>query len=282
MSDKLSTLILDDDPLYLKLAATMLEEDFVVYTALSPLEAFELLLREKIDVLICDFNLPEMNGVEVLKHVKEMHPETDVIMISGSAEDEHIIAAFDLGAIDFLKKPIEYKALKISIERGKSFVAMRKKKNEIEKHNSFLTKNMNQQKSPDLVYCSESMRQVHETIDELAKDDKVSVLVSGEIGLYKDSIARRIHMQGRRREENFASVNMVSVTDVVFEKKFFGYNKSVVRGDEKGEVGWLEVAQGGTLYLDEIAGLSVYQQGKLNSLLQNKSLLKLVQKEVEF
>ncbi|MDE5424279.1 sigma-54 dependent transcriptional regulator [Ancylomarina sp. DW003] len=275
MSDKLSTLILDDDPLYLKLAATMLEEDFVVYTALSPFEAFELLLKEKIDVLICDFNLPEMNGVEVLKHVKEMHPETDVIMISGSAEDEHIIAAFDLGAIDFLKKPIEYKALKISIERGKSFVAMRKKKNEIEKHNSFLTKNMNQQKSPDLVYCSESMRQVHETIDELAKDDRVSVLVSGEIGLYKDSIARRIHMQGRRREENFASVNMVSVTDVVFEKKFFGYNKSVVRGDEKGEVGWLEVAQGGTLYLDEIAGLSVYQQGKLNSLLQNKKFTKI-------
>ncbi len=270
MSNKLSTLILDDDPVYLKLAATRLEEDFVVYTALCPSDAFDLLVKERIDVLICDFNLPEMDGVEVVRMVKENHPETDVIMISGSAEDEQIIEAFDSGAIDFLQKPIEYKALKISIERGKSYVTLKKKSKEIEKQNSFLSKKLNIQDSVNIVFCSEPMRQVHSDIEELAKDDKISVIVSGEIGLYKDSIARRIHNLSCRSEKNYVAVNMASVTDTMFEKKYFGY-KLNSKGKKKDELGWLEMAKGGTLFFDEIVDMSIYQQAKLNSVLHNNA-----------
>lgn len=270
MSNKLSTLILDDDPFFLKLAATSLEKDFVVYTALCPSDAFDLMVKERIDVLICDFNLPEMDGVEVLKNVKENHPETDIIMISGSAEDKQIIEAFDSGAIDFLQKPIEYKALKISIERGKSYVALKKKSKEIEKQNSFLSKKLNIQNSVDVVFCSESMRKVRSAMEELAKDDKISVVVTGEFGLYKDSIARSIHNLSSRSKKNYVAVNMASVTDTMFEKKFFGY-KLNSKSKKKDELGWLEIAKGGTLFFDEIVDMSIYQQTKMISILQNKT-----------
>ena len=274
MNNKLSTLILDDDPAYLKLAQSRLKEDFVVHTALCPSEAFDLLLKEQIDVLICDYNLPEMTGVEVLRNVKEIHPETDVIMISGSAEDEKIKEAFDSGAIDFLQKPIEYKALKISIERGKSFVALKKKSKAIEKHYSFLSQKLNEKDAIDLVYCSESMRQVQSTMEELAKDDQVPVLITGEIGLYKDSIAQGIHNLSSRSVKNFVSINMASVSDAMFEKKYFGFGPNR-KGKQKDEMGWIEIAKGGTLFFDEIVDLSIYQQAKLNSVLQNKSYTKI-------
>ena len=274
MNNKLSTLILDDDPVYLKLAQSRLKKDFVVYTALCPSDAFDLLLKEQIDVLICDFNLPEMTGVEVLKNVKEIHPETDVIMISGSAEDWQIKEAFDSGAIDFLQKPIEYKALKISIGRGKSFVSLKKKSKEIEKHSSFLSQKLNGQHSLDFVYCSESMRQVQCEMEELAKDDQVPVLITGEIGLYKDSIARGIHNLSGRSVKNFIAINMASVSDAMFEKKYFGFKQNR-KSKQKDEFGWFEIAKGGTLFFDEIIDLSIYQQAKLYSVLQNKSYTKI-------
>ena len=274
MNNKLSILILDDDPLYLKLAQSRLREDFVVYTAFCPSDAFDLLMRERIDVLICDFNLPEMTGVEVLKNVKEIHPETDVIMISGSAEDEQIKEAFESGAIDFLQKPIEYKALKISIERGKSFVALKKKSKDIEKHYSFLSQKLNGQDSLGFIYCSESMRQVQCTMEELAKDDQLPVIITGEIGLYKDAIAREIHNLSTRSNKNFAAINMASVSDAMFEKKYFGF-KPNRKSKHRDELGWIEIAKGGTLFFDEIIDLSIYQQAKLNSVLQNKSYTKI-------
>ncbi|MCZ4695789.1 sigma-54-dependent Fis family transcriptional regulator [Ancylomarina euxinus] len=274
MNNKLSTLILDDDPIYLKLAKSRLQKDFVVFTALCPSDAFDLLLKERIDVLICDFNLPEMTGVEVLRNVKEFHPETDVIMISGSAEDWQIKESFDSGAIDFLQKPIEYKALKISIERGKSFVSLKKKNKEIEKHYSFLSQKLNSQHSIDFVYCSESMRQVQSAMEELARDNQVPVLITGEIGLYKDSIARRIHNLSGRSAKNFIAINMASVSDAMFEKKYFGFKQSR-KGRQKDEFGWFEIAKGGTLFFDEIIDLSIYQQAKLHSVLQNKSYAKI-------
>lgn len=269
MNNKLSVLLLDDDPVYLQNASTRLEEDFVVYAALCLSDAFDLLVNERIEVLICDFNLPEMNGVEIVNVMREAYPETDVIMVSESAEDEQIIEAFDSGVIDFLQKPIEYKALKISIERGKNYVGLKKRSKEIKTQNDFLFKKLNGQASVDVVYCSESMRQVHQVMEELAKDDESSVVVTGEIGLYKDSIARGIHNLSDRSKKNYLAVDMASVTDAMFEKKYFGYEVNSL-GNKNYEPGWLEISQGGTLFFDEIVGMSIYQQGKLNSVLQNK------------
>ncbi|MRT94466.1 sigma-54 dependent transcriptional regulator [Ancylomarina sp. 16SWW S1-10-2] len=273
MNSKLSVLFLDNDPAYLELAATRLKEDFVVYTALCPIDAFDLLLKEKIDVLICDFNLTEMNGLELVKTVKERFPDTDVIVISVNVEDEQIIQAFEFGVIDFLQKPIEYKALKISIERGKSYVALKKKSKEIEKQNIFLCNKLNGHNSINNVFCSESMHQVHCTIKELAKDDEVSVLITGEVGLYKHSIAALIHHLSGRFEKSYVPVDMSLVTDALFEKKCFG-SKINSRGNNMDEPGWLELAKGGTLFFDEIVGLSIYQQAKLNSVLQNRTYSK--------
>ncbi|RXQ88124.1 sigma-54-dependent Fis family transcriptional regulator [Ancylomarina salipaludis] len=275
MTNKLRTLILDDDPVYLKLASQRLEEDFVVFTALCPTDAFDLLSNERIDVLICDYSLPEMDGVEVVKAVKTLHPGTDVIMISGGIEEQHIVDAFDSGVIDFLQKPFDYTTLKISIERAKNFVSLKKKSKKMERYNSFLTRKLNEQDSFGLIYCSESMQYMQSQMEELAKDDSISVFITGEIGLYKDSIARRIHNLSCRSNKHFAAINTAAVTDAMFETKFFGYDKAVVKGTRKDELGWFEIAKGGTLFFDEIADLSIYQQGKLNSVLQNKKYAKI-------
>ena len=275
MNDRLSTLVLDDDPVYLRLAASRLKEDFIVFTALSPSVALDLLIKERIDVLICDFNLPEMNGLEVVKKVKRICPDTDVIMISGSIEDEYIVEAFDSGVIDFLQKPVEYKALKISIERAKSFVSLRKKNIEIKKYNSFLRQKFTNENSIGFDYRSESMQQVKSVVEELAKDDSISVVVTGEIGLCKDSFARRIHDLSVRERNHFEAVDMMSVSDSLFEKKFFGCCNEIAEKYPNDEFGWFEVAKGGTLFLDEIVEMSIYQQAKLNSVLQNMTYPKI-------
>jgi len=270
MIDNLRTLILDDDPVYLRLAAKMLKEDFTVYTALCPSVAFDLLSKERIDVLICDFYLPEMNGVEVVKKVKELHPETDVIMISGSPENEHIVEAFSLGVIDFFQKPFEYKPLKISIERTKKFVALKKKSKQIEQYNSFLSQKLNKDNSVEIIACSKVMQQVRKTMSELAKSDDVSVLISGEVGLCKESVACAIHIMSCRSNYHFAALNTSSVSDALFERRFFGYDKSVSHNEFEEELGWLQVAHGGTLFFDEIADMTIYQQTKLFGVLENR------------
>jgi len=270
MIDNLRTLILDDDPVYLKLAAKMLKEDFNVYTALRPSVAFDLLSKERIDVLICDFHLPEMNGVEVVKRVKELNPKTDVIMISGSPENDHIVEAFSLGVIDFFQKPFEYKALKISIERTKKFVALKKRNKQIEQYNSFLSQKLIRQNSIEIIACSKVMQQVRKTMAELAKSDDVSVLISGEVGLCKESVACGIHNMSSRTNKHFASVNMSSVSDALFERRFFGYDKSVSQTEYDEELGWFQIANGGTLFLDEIADMTIYQQTKLFGVLENR------------
>jgi len=281
MTSKLRILILDDDPLYLKLASQRLEKDFIVFTALCPTDAFDLLSEERIDVLICDYNLPETNGIEVVKNIKALHPGTDVIMISGGIEEQHIVDAFDAGVIDFLPKPFDYTTLKISIERTKNFLSLKKKSWEVEQRNSFLTRKLNGQDSVGLLYCSESMQYVQSQIEELAKDDSISVIITGEIGLYKDSIARKIHNLSCRRKKHFAAVNMAAVTDAMFETRFFGYDKAVVKEARKDELGWFEIAKGGSLFFDEIVDLSIYQQTKLNSVLQNRRYCKIGSRRYE-
>jgi len=269
MIDNLRTLILDDDPVYLKLASRMLKGDFTVYTALRPSVAFDLLSKEKIDVLICDFHLPEMNGVEVVKKVKELHPETDVIMISGSPENEHIVEAFSLGVIDFFQKPFEYKPLKISIERTKKFVALKKKSKQIEQYNSFLSQKLNRQNSIEIIACSKVMHQVRKTMAELARSE-VPVLITGEAGLCKESVACSIHNMSGRSGSHFAAVNMSSVSDALFERSFFGYDRSVSYAEHNEELGWFRISKGGTLFFDEISDMTIYQQTKLFAVLENK------------
>lgn len=281
MIDRLRTLILDDDPIYLKLASKMLKGDFDVSTALCPSVAFDVLSKENIDVLICDFRLPEMSGIEVVKRVKELHPEIDVIMISGSFDNDDIIEAFSLGVIDFFRKPFEYKPLKISIERAKSFVALKKRNKQIELRNSFLSHKLNRQNSLGFVSCSEVMRDVHNTMAELSKCDELSVLITGEAGLCKESFAREIHNQSRRNNKHFAAVNMCSVLDASFERKFFGYDKRISKAEFEQELGWFEIANEGTLFFDEIIGMSIYQQTKLFGVLENQKYAKLGSKRMK-
>ena len=281
MVDNLRTLILDDDPIYLKLASKMLKADFNVYTALRPSVAFDILSKENIDVLICDFRLPEMNGIEVVKKVKDLHPEVEVIMISGSFDNEDIIEAFSLGVIDFFRKPFEYKPLKISIERAKSFVALKKKTKQIELRNSFLSQKLNRQNSYGIVSCSEVMRDVQKTITELAKSDELSVLITGEVGLCKESFAREIHNHSRRNNKHFAAVNMSTVSDTSFERKFFGFDKRLSEAEFEEELGCFEIAKGGTLFFDEIVGMSIYQQTKLFGILENRKYAKLGSRKIK-
>jgi DNA-binding NtrC family response regulator len=283
MHDKLKILVLDDDKLYGKLATTILKQDFTVYTALRPSLALDILAAENIDILICDFRLPEMNGLEVIKKVKVDYPSIEVIMISSDADMETVIEAFRIGAVDFFQKPFDFESVKISIERTKKFVYLNKKIAEIERSNSMLNQELKEKEGFELVSCSPVMDEIKQIMYKVAQSDDTSVIITGESGVGKELVARGIHHMSQRKENYFGAVNMSAIPESLFESEFFGHKKGSFTGAIGDKGGWFEIANQGTLFLDEVGDMPYNQQIKLLRVLEDRKFIKVgSQKEQEF
>jgi DNA-binding NtrC family response regulator len=283
MNDKLKILILDDDKLYGKMASTILKQDFTVFTALFPSGAFNILEAEKIDILICDYRLPEMNGLEVIKKVKAEYSDLEVIMISSDAPMETIIEAFRLGAVDFFQKPFDIESVKIAIERTTKFVILNKKLAQIEQSNSVLNKELKEKAGFELVSCSPVMEEIKQIMYKVSQSDDTSVIITGESGVGKELVARGIHYMSGRNDQYFGAVNMSAVPDSLFESEFFGHKKGAFTGAIGDRGGWFEIADNGTLFLDEVGDMPYNQQIKLLRVLEDRTFIKVgSQKEQVF
>jgi len=267
---KINVLVLDDDPVYRNLLRSVLNEKLNVFAVEAPSIAFKILKNEKIDILISDFKLPEMNGLKVLEIVKEEYPGIAVIMISSVGDMDTVIVALRNGAADFLRKPFTIPEIWVAIERTCKFSELNSNLNQYKKKNLLLNDVVNNELGNSIIGKSSAVKVIKQQIQMVANTPDTSVLITGESGTGKELVARAIHNLSKRKDELFCAVNMSAVPESLFESEFFGHKKGSFTGALVDKAGWFETANEGTLFFDEIGEMSMALQVKLLRVLEDR------------
>jgi len=269
-----SVLLVDDEQNILEILEMVLQEQGMeVLKAGSGREALQLLRQRKTDVVISDIRMPDLSGVELLQAVKQFAPDTIFIMITAFASTDTAIEAIQHGAYDYLTKPFKMEEL-LNIVRH----ALEKKnlKNEV----SNLKKELEAQQGQALFQAlhrsqivgkSPKMVEIYRTIGTVAVGDS-TVLITGESGTGKELVARAIHEASPRKDRPFMSINCGAFPETLLESELFGYVRGAFTGAVASKKGLLEVANGGSVFLDEIGEMSAAMQVKLLRVLQERKL----------
>ncbi len=273
---QLSVLVLDDEVrMRDEIEEFLSGQQYRIYKAGNPSSAFEILEVNNIDILILDVKLPEMDGLEVLQKVKQMHPGMEVIMISGHGDMSTVIEAMRHGAFDYFQKPFRLPEINHAIERTKRFILLNEKLKSTEHKFNILSNEIQNIFGYDLIGKSAGMKKVVDLITKVAVSNSTSVLITGESGTGKELVARGIHILSKRNKQFFYSVNCSAVPETLFESEFFGHKKGAFTDAREDKDGWFEIANNGTLFLDEISDMPMSQQAKLLRVLEEKKVSKL-------
>lgn len=257
-------LVVDDEPSIRKYLQTLLEVDgFDVQSVPSGKDALERISGgERPDFVILDVLMPEIDGVETLRRLMQIDRSLNVIMLSCSNEVNTVVEAIRLGAVDYLTKPFE------KPELDAAFLKVRQKQ-ELRSENEALREYC-EQLTEDLSFLAASpqMLKIRQQILQIAPVD-VPVFVSGESGVGKEVIARMIHLRSTRRHQQFVKVNCAALPGELLESELFGYEQGAFTGAVRAKPGKFELANKGTMFLDEIAEMSPHLQAKLLHVLQD-------------
>ncbi len=272
----LTILVLDDEKDYANEIVEFLEMlSCRVFVAYKPSQAFGILKREAIDLMILDIKLPEMDGLAVLKKVKEEYENIEVIMITGHGDMDIVIEALRLGAFDFINKPFGAMAIKAAILRSKKYITLNTNYNDIKQKYNVASYELKKIFGHDIIGKSKAMQKVINLMSKIAQTYDTSVLITGESGTGKELVARGIHYLSSRRDRYFYDVNCSSIPDSLAESEFFGHSKGAFTGAISNKMGWFEIANKGTLFLDEIGDMPLTQQTKLLRVLEQKKIRKI-------
>ncbi len=265
---KTSILVVDDETAFLDSVVRMLRIEGYdeIVSASNPTAVPEMLEEHSFDIAFLDITMPELDGLDLLKIIKERSPETECVMITANESIPMVIKAIKRGAYDYLVKPLTPEqlthALNRALERRRLMESLLLRSSRAVKKSLH-----NPQAFSEIVTGDKKMlRLLHEA--ELHANSNIPILVTGETGVGKELLARAIHMASRRHSGPFVPVNMLALSPTLFESEFFGHIKGAFTGAEKDKVGYLGKANGGTLFLDEIGDLSLEIQGKLLRILQ--------------
>lgn len=276
-------LIIDDDPVYRRLSSSILRERFTVYTADTPSAGFETLKAEKIDYVICDYRLPQMDGLSVLDRIKTDYPHIEVIMVSDAGNMDTVIEALRRGAVDYFKKPFTPADIWMSIEKTQRFSKLKKDFQSEKNKNSQLKQWVDKEMGLQMMGESPIIEEIKNQMRLVARTPDTSVLIIGESGTGKELVARGIHNMSVRRDELFGAVNMSAIPESLFESEFFGHKKGSFTGAIADKAGWFETTDKGSLFLDEIGDMPHNLQVKLLRVLEEKKYVKVGnQKEQTF
>ena len=257
-------LVIDDERSMLELLEIILtKEGYQVTCADSGKQATSLIQKGSYDLLLCDIKLGDVSGIEVLKRAKEKNPDSVVIMISAYSSAENAVEAMNEGAYDYVPKPFDNEELKHTV---KSALDMRTLDQEEKAINVDRDETLHFGKivgsSPRMLHIFDMIRQVAGT--------KTNILITGESGTGKELIAKAIHEQSDREEKPFVVINCGSIPETLMESEFFGHKKGAFTGASDNKKGLFEVADQGTVFLDEIGELSTSFQVKLLRAVQEK------------
>ena len=243
-----------------------------VLTAAHGVEGIELAKSTaNIDFVISDLKMAKLDGMEVLRRIKQLLPQTPAMIMTGFGTVEAAVEAMKLGAFDFLTKPFAPEVIQHKVTQALELVAARRARHKLLAHNEYLQEQADRACgiATQLIGDSTQMQPVYRAIRKVAKTDS-AVLIMGESGTGKELIARAIHQRSNRANEPFIKVNCAAITDSLMESELFGHEKGAFTGAIKQRLGRFELAHKGTLFLDEIGDISASMQVKLLRVLQEK------------
>ncbi len=254
-------LVVDDEPSIVQsLSGLLLDEGFEVMTAGNGYEALQQIESNAPDLVLLDIWMPGLDGIETLKEIKKASPRIHVIMVTGHGTIETAVQATKLGAFDFIEKPLAFEKVIVAINNALNF-------RRLEEENRYLRKKIIDKHS--ITGTSETIAALKEHIAKVAPTDSW-VLIKGENGTGKELVARTIHNLSQRATQPLIDVNCAAIPEELIESELFGHEKGAFTGAHSKKIGKFELADGGTIFLDEIADMSLKTQAKILRVLQEK------------
>ncbi len=267
--DKQKTILaVDDEPNMRRLLEISLRQaGYKPVVAADGKEALSLIKSQTIDLVVSDLHMPSMNGLELLRSIRQDNEALPFIIVTAQGEIKTAVEAMKLGASDYILRPFDLETLEIAIAKALSV-----KRLNIE--NTYLKTSLNQNETDGLIGLSEPMLALKQLISQVAPE-KATVLITGETGTGKELVARAIHQHSPRKNALFVAVNCAAIPAEMLESELFGYEKGAFTGAVKERIGKFELAEGGTLFLDEITEMPINLQAKLLRALQEGTIEKL-------
>ncbi|MEO1515321.1 MAG: sigma-54 dependent transcriptional regulator [Bacteroidota bacterium] len=258
-------LIVDDEPSIRKTLREILEfEKYDVDEAADGLDCLVKLKQTKYDVVIMDIKMPKMDGMEALERVQLIVPDTPVVMISGHANIDTAVDAVKKGAFDFISKPPDLNRMLITVRNAMD-------KSNLITETKVLKRKVSKHKAQQIIGESVPISKIKETIDRVAPTE-ARVLITGQNGTGKELVARWLHEKSPRSKNSIVEVNCAAIPSELIESELFGHEKGSFTSAHKQRIGKFELANGGTIFLDEIGDMSLKAQAKVLRALQENRI----------
>jgi two-component system, NtrC family, response regulator AtoC len=265
MTNKEKIMVVDDEPSIRKYLQTLLEVDgFDVETISSGKEALKRISEDEVrpNFIILDVLMPEMDGLETLRQLMQVDRSLNVIMLSCSNEVTTVVEAIRIGALDYLTKPFEKPELDAAFLKCRQKQELRSENQALREYCETLTEDIS------FLAASPQMLKIRQQILQIAPVD-VPIFISGESGVGKEVVARMVHLRSSRRQQPFVKVNCAALPGELLESELFGYEQGAFTGAVRPKPGKFELANKGTIFLDEIAEMGPHLQAKLLHVLQD-------------
>lgn len=256
-------LIVDDEEVVRDSLVLTLKKDYKLFESHDANSALEILSKESIDLVLLDIRLPGISGLAILNEIKRQWPSIEVIMLSAQNDAKTSLEATKLGAYDFIAKPYQTENLIVVCQRALEKKKLLEESRQLKEQVSNLF--------PEMIGQSKSFEKVKQMIQKVAKGD-ASVLITGETGTGKEFVARSIHQNSPRKNKPFITINCGGIPAELLESELFGHEQGAFTSALTSRQGKFEIANGGTIFLDEIGNMPYAMQAKMLRVLQEKEI----------
>ena len=259
-------LIVDDEELIRETLQRILrDEGYFIETAVNGTDAIQKFNDVNFDLVLLDINLPDIDGLEVLKNLKEIESDILVIMITGYASIENAVKSMKFGAYDYIEKPLKKSTIKLIVKLALETQVLKKEMKYLQEYqeNDFYSMNF--------IGENKHILNIKQQIIQISNLEETNVLITGESGTGKELVARSIHYTGKRKDKPFIPINCAAIPHNLLESELFGYEKGAFTNAFNRKIGCIEEANSGTLFLDEIGDMPIEMQSKLLHFIENKT-----------
>ncbi|MBW2540407.1 MAG: sigma-54-dependent Fis family transcriptional regulator, partial [Deltaproteobacteria bacterium] len=268
MTEKATILVVDDEHGVRQSFNMLLKDAYDVLLAETGEEAIRIFSKYSIDIILLDIRLPDIDGLDLLTQLKEADPNTEIIMVTAVKEIQTAVKSIKSGAYQYIIKPFFFVFVLGTIRRALEKRSLVKEvtylRNELERHHTF----------EKMLGKHKKMREIFDLISIISQSDG-TVLIQGESGTGKELVARAIHNRSPRRDQPFVVLNCAAIPPTLMESETFGHNRGAFTGAIGTNIGKLEIADGGTVFLDDIDSLDFSMQGKLLRIIQEREFERL-------
>ena len=263
--EKIRILVVDDAEDTLEIVKRNLTNaGYTVITAVNVPQGLSVLESEPVDIVLTDWKMPKVNGMEFIRHIRGNYDSVEVMMMTGYATVEGAVEAVKTGAEEYLTKPFTEKELLHAVKKVVEKIEMKRALQEGGREDDL-------RELPGLVWCSSAMERVTRTVMKVA-ESSATVLITGESGTGKELVARAIHYNSPRSQAPFVTINCGAIPETLLESELFGYVRGAFTGADKSRAGFFQTADQGTIFLDEISETSLSMQIKLLRVLQEREI----------